>query len=100
MKNQVKLEFQDGATLRKRWLEEGELQAWGDSLGSNAVVTITREGREVIISTADLRTPPGSHMVAYQEGVTQYWQDCGESLPEALAFAGKVFAEGIAAFQE
>jgi predicted nuclease of predicted toxin-antitoxin system len=99
MASEIKIEWRDGHTLRKRWTDESELRNWGTKAPTDIVITLVREGQEVIISTADMRTAPGSHLVIFQTGNTQYWLDCGESLPEALAFVERVFTEGADAFQ-
>lgn len=92
---EIKLEWRDGATLRKRWLDRPP-----SALGTDGDQLTLREGsREVRIRTDHPRTPPGHYAVTADFGASTHWADAGADFAAALALAEDVLARGAAAFE-
>lgn len=88
MSREIKVEWHDGSTVRKRWLASMP-NALGDA---NLAI------REVLIRTDHPRAAPGHYAVTAAIGTTTYWIDAGTEFAAAVSLAEDVLLRGAGVF--
>lgn len=97
---EIKHEHRDGATLRKQWLDGGLPESWRTVELGEGCLTLTKNGRRVLIAGGSETAPLGGLEVGYYENHKEYSQVYGDykgNLWDAYRFALDVLENGLEA---